>query len=268
MNNKKGNILKVDDSNNESFQHAKNVKYNRTKQFTRKICRDLTIDSLDFKSDKFVETIQNYLDSTNRMDRMMYSEISSYIFGMEEWERDTLISNIDAVLRYSLNEKNKIKKDCCDIIIKIYDHAQLAYQQTNTAERFFAESVENAKESIKDETKGVEKEYIAILGIFAAIVLAFVGGITFSTSVLQNIDAVSPYRLLLVVIILGAVLINVIYMLIGLIFKINENYEEVINIRIVNIVIAIVIGVIILAWVFNIDVLPHYIAKSLPWTKP
>ena len=40
-----------------------------------------------------------------------------------------------------------------------------------------------------------QREYISILGIFAAVVLAFTGGIAFSTSVLKNINTVSVYRI-------------------------------------------------------------------------
>ena len=46
-------------------------------------------------------------------------------------------------------------------------------------------------EETNAHSKDVQKEYIAILGIFAAVVLAFTGGIAFTTSVLQNIHMVS-----------------------------------------------------------------------------
>ena len=38
----------------------------------------------------------------------------------------------------------------------------------------------------QDKIDNAQKEYITILGIFAAVVITFVGGIAFSTSVLQN----------------------------------------------------------------------------------
>ena len=58
---------------------------------------------------------------------------------------------------------------------------------------------------MEDHFKGMEKEYISILGIFASIVLAFVGGLTFSTSVLANIDKASIYRLVIIACIIGIV---------------------------------------------------------------
>ena len=39
---------------------------------------------------------------------------------------------------------------------------------------------------VEKRQENMQKEYITILGIFAAIVLAFTGGIVFSSSVLEN----------------------------------------------------------------------------------
>ncbi len=48
---------------------------------------------------------------------------------------------------------------------------------------------------VQERQEDMQKEYITILGIFAAIVLAFTGGIVFSSSVLENIDKPSIYRI-------------------------------------------------------------------------
>ena len=77
--------------------------------------------------------------------------------------------------------------------IKIYDHFQLVLYQIENINNIFADGIEEAKTNLKQEVKGIEKEYISILGIFASIVLAFVGGI------MQNIGSSSIYRILLVV---------------------------------------------------------------------
>ena len=64
-----------------------------------------------------------------------------------------------------------MSEDSKRIIIKIYDHFQLALHQIENVNNIFASSIEEAKENLKKEIKGVEKEYISILGIFAAIVI-------------------------------------------------------------------------------------------------
>ena len=86
----------------------------------------------------------------------------------------------------------------------------------------------NERTKIVEERLGnAQREYIAILGIFAAVVLAFTGGIAFSTSVLQNLHISSIYRIVLVVVIIGLVLVNLLY---GLFYYIgqlvNKNAEN------------------------------------------
>jgi len=118
-------------------------------------------------------------------------------------------------------------------IVKLYDHtnldiARINYTKTmtnatmselaknklliNGLEKNIQESEVTLKElsdqTIKDLTQlstnvqnkkeDMQKEYISILGIFAAIVLAFTGGIVFSGSVLENIDKSSIYRITLI----------------------------------------------------------------------
>ena len=96
--------------------------------------------------------------------------------------------------------------------------------------------------------KGIEREYISILGIFASIVLTFVGGIPYSTSVLQNISSASIFRLLLVIDFLAFVLINTIYILVKFILTINEKDCNFFNIEAINIAISIIAILIILSW--------------------
>lgn len=62
----------------------------------------------------------------------------------------------------------------------------------------------------KNKVEDAQKESITILGIFASIVLAFTGGMMFSSSVLENISKSSAYRIIIITLIIGFVLINTI----------------------------------------------------------
>lgn len=93
-----------------------------------------------------------------------------------------------------------------------------------------------------------QKEYIAILGIFAAVVLAFTGGIAFSTSVFNNIAQASFYRTIAMALIIGLVLMNVLF---GLFYYINSLVDK--NKRITpllfsNLIIIILLMVTFIAW--------------------
>jgi hypothetical protein len=182
-------------------------------------------------------------------------------------ERGIFATNLEKLLLYSLDEKNNVSNDSKKLIVKIYDHFQLALHQIENVNNIFANSIEDAKENLQKQIKGVEKEYISILGIFAAIVLAFVGGITFSTSVLQNISAVSVFRLLLIVDFLAFVLINVIYILVKFIFTINEKDAKLFNIKTLNVACLVIAFIIIISWLLNATQIPDFISDFLPWSK-
>ena len=172
---------------------------------------------------------------------------------------DILAQNIqtikDGYIPKNLDE-NGDNIDISKAIIKLYDHtnldiARINYTKTMTNEtmselaknRLLLESLkekvcesEDALEKISNKAlydlkqfsskvqkrqEDMQKEYITILGIFAAIVLAFTGGIVFSSSVLENIDKSSIYRISLMAFIIGIVFFNLIWILIDFIQDIN-----------------------------------------------
>ena len=189
------------------------------------------------------------------------------MFSLEMAERGIFATNLEKLLLYSLDEKNNVVEDSKKLIIKIYDHFQLALHQIENVNNIFANSIEEAKDNLQKQIKSVEKEYISILGIFAAIVLAFVGGITFSTSVLQNISAVNAFRLLLVVDFLAFVLINIIYILVKFIFTINEKDSTLFNIKGLNISCSLIALIVIISWLLKANQIPDFISAFLPWSK-
>lgn len=258
-------LLRTTDNTTMSLEQSK--KFNNTKRKINRICKALSMNTQKYDSQKTVENISAYITSTNKLDRILYSEISNYVYSLEMPERGIFATNLEKLLLYSLDDNNGVSEDCKKMIVKIYDHFQLALHQIENVNNIFADSIEEAKENLQKQIKGVEKEYISILGIFAAIVLAFVGGITFSTSVLQNISAVSVFRLLLVVDFLAFVLINVIYILVKFIFTINEKNAKLFNIKALNIACLVIAIIIVISWMLNANQIPYFISKFLPWGK-
>lgn len=149
------------------------------------------------------------------------------------------IENVD-------NNGNKI--DIRKEIIKLYDHtnldiARINYTKTMSNEtmselvktKLFSKELEKKVKAseewvrksqkrtinhieimsndIKKNQKDMQKEYISILGIFASIVLVFTGGMTFSSSVIENIHKASIYRVTIIALIVGFVFINIIWLL-------------------------------------------------------
>jgi len=258
-------LLRTTDNTIISLEQSKKFTYKKKKKKSFK--KDFSKKPKNGEPQKTVENIESYISSSNKLDRILYSEISNYVYSLEMSERGIFATNLEKLLLYSLDDKNDVNDDCKKMIVKIYDHFQLALHQIENVNNIFANSIEEAKENLQKQIKGVEKEYISILGIFAAIVLAFVGGITFSTSVLQNISVVSVFRLLLVVDFLAFVLINVIYILVKFIFTINEKDAKLFNIKALNIACLAIAIIIVISWTLNANQIRDFISQFLPWSK-
>lgn len=198
-------------------------KINEAKRRLCYICDPLVLESTEYKPERTVNSIEIYIKA-NPVDRILYSEISSFIVGLNEKERATVSTNLDTLISYVLD--NGVESDVRKISIKLYDHFQLNLIQLENAraasDKALTESIVEEKEKLHKEVKGIEKEYITILGIFAAIMLAFVGSFTFSTSVLNNISQTNAHVLILVALVVGLVFVVLITVLIDFLRDINE----------------------------------------------
>ena len=101
-------------------------------------------------------------------------------------------------------------------------------EKVRTSDAAFKElsqkTIEDARQLsgvVQEKQRDMQKEYITILGIFASIVLAFTGGMAFSSSILENIDKSSVYRSVLIAFVIGLVFFNLIWLLIDFIRDIN-----------------------------------------------
>lgn len=96
---------------------------------------------------------------------------------------------------------------------------QLDYKEKVTRLQSDIKNAEESQKRVEKELASQQREYIAILGIFAAVVLAFTAGIAFSTSVLENISGVSIYRIAGITLLIGMVLTNILF---GLFYYIDR----------------------------------------------
>ncbi len=110
---------------------------------------------------------------------------------------------------------------------------------------------ENTMQEISKENKRMQRDYIAILGVFAAILVAFFSGVGFSSSVLANMHNVSSYRLMLGVVLIGLFLFNIIGMLIDFIERMaDKSPRNKWSIIIGNIVFCILLFCIYESWIY------------------
>lgn len=156
MSDKLDALLKTDDKTTVSLDSSK--KYINTKRKINGICKALSKETKDYDPAKTVENIQNYLENKDKMERILYSEISSYVFAMDMNARGVFATNVEKLMIYALNTKSEeISDDCCKMIVKIYDHFQLALNQTENVKMILGAGIEETKINLKNEIKGIEK---------------------------------------------------------------------------------------------------------------
>ncbi|MDO5339762.1 MAG: hypothetical protein Q4E78_06570 [Eubacteriales bacterium] len=216
--------------------------------------------------------------------RHFYSDIFTVLTQIQQ---DSSLGDINilgqnlSVIRAGYNPQNRDGEgniiDIGDSIQKLYDHvsldiARILYSDAGDRKTSGEEAIIDvqsqikqiqtevdkakvAQKNVENELGKQQKEYIAILGIFAAVVLAFTGGIAFSTSVLNNINAISSYRIIVVSLIIGLVLINILF---GLFFYVdrlvnglNSDEKKLKPLVISNVVIIILLAITVCAWSFG-----------------
>ena len=237
--------------------------YKNTKRFTENLINDLCQSTEKYELRKTIQELERYLKESDRLEEFFYSDVSHYIFELGVSEKKNLNENVKLLLMYILKDENNVDKNIKQIALKIYDYINLNKVQNENIKNILQESVVSVKGKLHDEIKNIEREYITILGIFASIVLSFVGGITFTTSVLQNIDKVSMYRLVLMIDFIGFILVNVMYILISFILEINDINKRRYNkyIKCINRVLLVVACLTILSWFFDIIGIQKYISR-------
>lgn len=173
---------------------------------------------------------------------------------------DVLAQNIGSVWEnYSCKDK---KRDVTDKIQKLYDHinlevARMAYADSGDEQLRKVEEIKKLHERIKrvtedasnlealsnkaeisatnaaksaeeTETKvsSLQKEYVAIMGIFAAIVMSFAGGMSFTINIINNLSQIETRELLWVTLVAGIVIVNLVFVLVYFINRIVNGKEK------------------------------------------
>lgn len=172
-------------------------------------------------------------------ERHSYSEITEYILkkdgGIEytyeivrllkeirEHRTDEVGNNIDKLIDHIQLEQIRyqylselISEDVNDRYIRLNNESIDGIHEVKEQLKEAQQQLEEAK----DKVEKLQSENITILGIFASIVLTFTAMMMFSSSVLENIEKSSAYRILFVCLFIGFIFFNVIM---GLMLWINS----------------------------------------------
>lgn len=167
--------------------------------------------------------------------RHLYSGVFGVITSIDADDASELANlqeNIQALHTTSVNwltkKRGHVSEDFCHQLEKLYDHVNLDISRINYTREIanrMEEKNRKACEDIKqlsEKATNMQKDYITILGIFSSIVITFVAGMVFSSSVLSNIDKVSIYRLTFVMLMIALLLFNLLNLLLDFIYKVNQ----------------------------------------------
>jgi hypothetical protein len=168
--------------------------------------------------------------------RHSYSDITMYLFDITTdnyIELETIVWRIKEIVE-KIDEEPAKKR-----IFKLYDHLNLELvrikyllpkiQETNGKIQNANQRVENLEKlasSTEQNVKDTQKNYITILGIFASIIIAFVANMSFSASVLQNIDKPNTFKLVAIICFLGVFIVNILNLLFNFVREIYFGKED------------------------------------------
>lgn len=233
-----------------------------------------------------------YDRDNNEKFRHFYSDIFPVLRKIKDssdyGDLDILSQNLD-IVRCKYQERNRDENgaltDICNSLNKLYDHINLEISRinyfeglfsqkigkgelnninasirtlTNTSERLsndFDQKIKKAEkriETIQEKTENQQKEYITILSILSSVILVFNAGIIFSASVLENISASTIYRIVLIALIIGLVIINLIFALFYYLNQILEKNTSLKPLIFSNVLFIFLIACTVLGWCFGV----------------
>lgn len=179
----------------------------------------------------YVEKLKEIYDIESNF-RHLYSEIFSTIADIcitDNEKLEFLANNLRYIYDYVM-ENERSNENFQKNILKLYDHVNLDVARLNFWRRTenkikeenekLQESIQSAQKDLQNVQKksaNMQKDYVAILGIFSAVLLTFIGNIAFSTSVLANIHQSSMYRISFITVFLGFVVFNLLVYLMNFI---------------------------------------------------
>lgn len=182
----------------------------------------------------------NSLDETIIGDKIKYEYVSSYIKELDSEAIDVLRKNSNKCFDEYENIKN-------DIVMQIVNHVLLEipravqfkeledqaqrYRNQYRKSRDFQRNIESKNKEFDEKFGSIQSEFIAILSIFAAVIIGFFGGLNVIGSALSNMHNVSIYRLIFVIVILGMIMFNVIYMLLKEVGRLSGKGKHMVSIN-------------------------------------
>lgn len=236
---------------NSTTERSASTEKSKTDSSQDKITAFLEFLNADFRTK---EQIQEYLDVNikclyeNSNFRHSYFNISAYLqihrLELNEkklQEKKPISENLkilkDEIIVEEQYSKIRIKIfkfiDHCNLELSRFAYFESVYWRSEAAKDEFRrikddyeklnkkrKNIDRRMLELKKDLTSSKSEYVTILSIFAAIMLASLGGLSFLSSTLKSINDVSIFRLIAICSVCGLVLFNTTFMLLYMIARI------------------------------------------------
>ncbi|MDZ4992654.1 hypothetical protein GNF80_06645 [Clostridium perfringens] len=160
-----------------------------------------------------------------------YSIILNYIEKLRLDGREKLHYNVNLYKNQAGDINHKLVKILDYVLLEIprankFDILQEQINRSDILSRNIRAAQRESSERMASHEQKIEKmqgDFISILSIFSAVIIAFFGGMSVLGSVFASIDKVSKYRIIFMTALVGFIMFNLIYMLLHSISKITKN---------------------------------------------
>lgn len=221
-------LLKAD-SQDVDVQKLKGTDFEILKRKINGICVSLNRPSDEYDSGKTITSISKYAKLSQRI---IYSEISAYVFSLSDSERGNFLTNMEMLLVESRNDE-KLEEQVKEDILKIYDHVHLALYQVEHFKRddeelknIIGRNLEPVKERFEGKIESAYKEIyaqlIALIGIFTALAFLVFGSISALDNIFSKANEMPMLKIAIIACIWGICLINLIFVFIYFIAKLTR----------------------------------------------
>lgn len=165
----------------------------KTEKETRALCESL--DSSTFEVESWLERAAKF--SEQKTNRLVYSIISDFIFGLEQ--RDRVTTNIRNATNVALEKpENEYSDQNKKMVVKIYDHINLAIRQKemfDKNEKDLSKEIQDIVENRIEQksaalTKEMTTQLVSLIAIFTALSFIVFGGISSLDSIFQSLQCV------------------------------------------------------------------------------
>lgn len=158
----------------------------------QKLSQNVTGDNFDCAD--WLNELERYI--ANGENRLLYSDISNYIFNLSDQEFTTFTTNLDSALRCAANRKDSgldQDKNLYKATVKFFDHVNLAHRQYSmfsTKQQYIDDEIEKLlAPKMQNITKDMTSQLVGLVSIFTALSFLIFGGISSLQNTFNSLSA-------------------------------------------------------------------------------